>query len=150
MILFISMIYWCSHPGEKGYRCVVYAWYTPAICPNQHQHTAHLVARPSSPFRVSPDDEVPTNRRSPLSAKLAMYGESLAPERKLMKRGSWVEMLRVRSVSPRFMRGGRARTSGSPRVRDTHMSEFPKSTNISPSRIRQPKRLISDNGTSFF
>jgi len=61
-----------------------------------------------------------------------MYGESLVPERKLMKRGSWVEMLRVESVSPRFM---------SPRVCDTHIYR-----SFLSFHIFLPQEFVSQSG----
>ena len=96
--------------------------------------------------------------RSPLSAKLAAYGESLALERRLKleeegKAGAEPVVLVVHSeglglVSPAsapvpVREGGR---SGSPRV-----VEAPRSANPSRLRIRQPRRPnTSDSGSLFF
>jgi hypothetical protein len=102
--------------------------------------------------------------RSPLSAKLAAYGESLALERRLKRveegmRGEdpqrgveedGVPGVSV-SVSAVFTRDV-GRKSGSPRVRDIRVLETPRSTtNSSRSRIRQPRRPnTSDSGALFF
>ena len=95
--------------------------------------------------------------RSPLSAKLAAYGESLALERRLKleeegKAGAEPVVLVVHSeglglVSPAsapvpVREGGR---SGSPRV-----VEAPRSANPSRLRIRHPRRPNTSDSGSFF
>lgn len=89
--------------------------------------------------------------RSPLSAKLAAYGESLALERRLKEvelgkaGGDGAEtVLHPRSSSSTQ----EPRQSSSPRIRDIRVLEAPKrSPNPSRSRIRQPRRPnTSDSG----
>jgi hypothetical protein len=101
-----------------------------------------------------PDDNNPlSSGRSPLSAKLAAYGESLALERRLKRVEEGMTGEDPRSVeddelpvSVVFTRDI-GRKSGSPRVRDIRVLEAPKSMNPSRSRIRQPRRPnTSDSG----
>jgi hypothetical protein len=101
------------------------------------------------------DDLMGGGGRSPLSARLAAYGETLALERRLKRVEEGKNDEDSQSIedqetpaSPAFTRDG-GRTNGSPRVRDMRTLETPKSTNPSRSRIRQPRRPnTGDSGSS--
>ena len=102
------------------------------------------------------DEDPKDSGRSPLSAKLAAYGESLALERKfkeaeLGKVGEddiVEEVMHPRSSSS----SQEPRKSSSPRIRDVRVLEIPKrGSNPSRSRIRQPRRPnTSDSGELIF
>src|ERR1700685_3214420 len=93
-----------------------------------------------------PDDNLLSSGRSPLSAKLAAYGESLALERRLKRVEEGMtgedslsaEESEVPAVAV-FTRDA-GRKTASPRIRDMRALEGPKSMNTSRSRIRQPRR----------
>ena len=89
---------------------------------------------------------------TPLSAKLAAYGESLALERRLkraeVERGGDSQVLEdgLLATHAMFARDG-SRSSGSPRIRDIRALESPRTTSQSRSRIRQPRRpTTGDSG----
>lgn len=87
------------------------------------------------------DEDANGSGRSPLSARLAAYGESLALERKFNE----AEQGNVGGddfVHPRsHLFTQEARKSSSPRIRDVRVLEIPKrGRNPSRSRIRQPRR----------
>jgi len=89
---------------------------------------------------VFPDDEPPTSgSRSPLSAKLAAYSETLALEQRLKlvegakgKVGDENAENKEALVSPTFIREG-GRRSGSPHVRYMHILEPLASKSMNPS-----------------
>lgn len=96
--------------------------------------------------------------RSPLSARLAAYGETLALERRLKRveedrdAGAGAEEGRVGSSPTLVLFTRDVRRGGSPRVRDGKLlgGEAPsRTTNPSRARIRQPRRPnTSDSGQS--
>ena len=93
-----------------------------------------------------PDYNSLSSGRSPLSAKLAAYGESLALERRFKrveegmtgKDALSAEESEVPAVA--VFRCDAIRKTTSPQIRDTRVLEGPKSTNPSRSRIRQLRR----------
>jgi len=104
---------------------------------------------------VAADDIPLISGRSPLSAKLAAYGESLALERRLKREeeakiGEEMQVIEDKGMMAApvvFTRDSGSR-SGSPRVRDIRVLETTKSTNPSRSRIRQPRRPNTSESTS--
>ena len=88
---------------------------------------------------------------TPLSAKLAMCGESLALERLLKsakeERNAYLQVLEDGgwATHATFTRDG-CRSGESPRIRDMRPLESPGTTNQSRSRIRQPRRATGDSG----
>lgn len=106
---------------------------------------------------IPPDDNsLLSSGRSPLSAKLAVYGESLALERRLkrVEEGMTGEDSSLSAEEENeglpvavFTRDAGRRTA-SPRVRDMRTLEGSKSTNPSRSRIRQPRRPNTSDSTS--
>ena len=93
------------------------------------------------------DEDANSSGRSPLSARLAAYGESLALERKFKE----AEQGNIGDdfVHPRsYSFTQEPSKSSSPRMRDVRVLEIPKrGRNASRSRIRQPRRPnTSDSG----
>ena len=90
-------------------------------------------------MEVEVDIEPLSGGLTPLSAKLAAYGESLRRlKRAEEERNGDSQVLEDGALGPHatFARDG-SRSSGSPRIRAL---ESPRTTNQSRSRIRQPRR----------
>ena len=111
---------------------------------------------------MSTDEEPPLSGRSPLSARLLAYGESVALERRL----KLVEKIAANAIGEEeialpasfeerdaplspvvFTRDGERKDTGSPRVGDVRVLEPPpQSTKPSRPMIQQPRLNTSDNG----